>query len=75
MRNLHTAPYKQFLARLVAERERKGVNQREAARAMKIPQSRLSRMESGQTRVDVLDIDAFMRYYKKSFRYFVPAKR
>jgi transcriptional regulator with XRE-family HTH domain len=74
MRNLHTVRYKQFLVRLRAARERKGVTQMVAARAMRIPQSRLSRMETGESRVDVIDIAEFMRYYRKPFRYFVPPR-
>lgn len=75
MRNLHTVRYKQFLRRLRAARELKGVTQQAAAKAMRVPQSRLSRLENGESRVDVLDIDMFMRYYKKPFRYFVQVRK
>lgn len=75
MRNLHTARYKKFLDQLLAAREQKGVTQKEAARALRIPQSRLSRIETGQTRVDVIDIAELMRYYKKPFSYFVQMRR
>ena len=72
MRSVHTAPYKAFLARLVAARQTAGYTQAEVARALRMPQSRLSRMESGERRVDVIELSELADFYGKSLSYFVP---
>ncbi|MGH7617199.1 MAG: transposase, partial [Gemmatimonadaceae bacterium] len=53
MRSPHTPAYIAFITRLVAARRAAGLSQGEVASLVKIPQSRFSRMESGERRVDV----------------------
>lgn len=73
MRSVHTAAYKAFLTRLVAARQRAGYTQAEVARALRIPQSRLSRMESGERRVDVIELSELAALYGKPLGFFVPS--
>lgn len=42
------------------------------AKELRIPQSRVSRMESGERRIDVIELAAFARLYGKSLAWFVP---
>ena len=72
MRSVHTAAYKAFLVRLVPARGKAGFAQGEAARRLRVPQSRLSRMESGERRIDVIELAEVARQYRKSVSYFVP---
>jgi|SRR5581483_10087352 len=46
--------------------------QHEVAAALKQPQSFFSRSESGERRVDFLELAAFARLYGKPLEYFVP---
>ena len=72
MRSVHTPAYKAFLKRLLAAREKAGLTQGEAAHHLGVPQSRLSRMESGERRIDVIELADLARLYGKPVSYFVP---
>ena len=72
MRSMHTPEYKQFLVLLVAARRARGFTQKDVAKALRIPQSRLSRMETGERRVDVIELAAFARLYRRRITYFLP---
>lgn len=72
MRSMHTPAYKAFLRRLLAARVKAGLAQGEAARILGMPQSRLSRMESGERRIDVIELAELARLYGKPVSHFVP---
>jgi transcriptional regulator with XRE-family HTH domain len=72
MRSAHTPAYKAFLVRLRAARLKRGLTQAEVAKALKVPQSQISRMESGETRVDVVEAAAFAKLYGRRLTWFVP---
>lgn len=63
--------YRRFLKRLRDAREEAGLTQAEAARALRTSQSFVSRSESGDRRVDVVELQRFARLYKKPFRFFL----
>ena len=71
MRSMHTAAYRGFLKRLVAARRAAELTQTDVARALRVPQSQVSRMESGERRVDVIELSDLARLYKKPLSYFV----
>lgn len=75
MRSPHTQAYKAFTTRLVAARRAAGLSQGEAATLLKMPQSRLSRMESGERRVDVIELAELADLYRQPLSYFVPRRR
>jgi transcriptional regulator with XRE-family HTH domain len=64
--------YRQFLTRLRAARMRAGLTQAQAAKALGKPQSYLSKCESGERRVDVVELERFAKLYAKPFSYFLP---
>ncbi len=51
--------YRTLLAMLIAERERKGINQTPLATAMGTSQSMLSKLERGVVRMDLIDLLAY----------------
>jgi transcriptional regulator with XRE-family HTH domain len=55
MRTVHTTEYRAFLGKLIAAREQRGLSQRDVAAALGIPQSQVSRMESGERSVNAVD--------------------
>jgi transcriptional regulator with XRE-family HTH domain len=63
--------YRRFLSRLRAAREGVGLTQVEVARRLRVPQSYVSKCESGERRVDVVELAAFARLYRKPVAFFV----
>lgn len=66
MGSLHSRRYREFLARLRQARESAGMTQVEAAARLRKPQSFVSRCETGERRVDVLEFEDFVRLYGKA---------
>lgn len=74
MRSMHSAALRFFLQRLLAARIARRLTQQEAADALGIPRSRLSRMEGGQRRVDVIELEEMAILYRKPLKWFVPPR-
>jgi len=72
MRSVHSARYKEFLRRLKAARLAARLTQAEAARTLGRPQSFLSKCESGERRVDVVELAEFAEVYRKPLDFFLP---
>jgi transcriptional regulator with XRE-family HTH domain len=72
LRSVYTTEYHAFLRRLRAARKEAGLSQVDVAKAMRRPQSWVSRCESGERRVDVIELQSFARLYKRPILYFVP---
>lgn len=62
--------YQQFRKRLVSAREGAGLTQREAARLLGRTQSFVAKSESGERRVDFVELARFAAVYGKTFDYF-----
>jgi len=71
MRALHNARYRRFLVRLRAARESAGLTQVQVARRLGRHQSYVSKCESGERRVDVVELDVFRRLYRKPLGFFL----
>ncbi|MDE2188236.1 MAG: helix-turn-helix transcriptional regulator, partial [Patescibacteria group bacterium] len=67
----HTKEYAYFVGRLKKARIQSGLTQTEVARKLKRPQSHVSNVESGQQRVDVVELQRFARLYRKDIGYFI----
>ncbi len=63
--------YLVFLERLRAARRQAGLTQEKVARKLGRPQSFVSKCESGERRVDAVELQEFARLYHKSLSYFV----
>ena len=66
-----SAAYKLFLTRLRQARTEAGLSQVEVAKKLRRPQSFVSKCESGERRVDVVELTEFAALYKKAVDYFV----
>jgi transcriptional regulator with XRE-family HTH domain len=71
MRPLHSTRYRRFLKRLIQARREAGLTQTEVARALRRPQSFVSKCESGERRVDVIELEDFTRLYRKPLTFFL----
>lgn len=63
MRAVHANKYRAFLKRLRAAREAAGLTQVEVGARLRRPQSYVSKSESGERRVDVVEGVEFARLY------------
>ena len=71
MRSTHSRRYRAFLDRLKAARESAGLTQAEVAQALGRPQSFVSKCESGERRLDVIELAEFAELYRRPLAYFV----
>jgi transcriptional regulator with XRE-family HTH domain len=66
----YQATYRQFLNRLREARKQAGLTQAEVAERLGKPQSFVSKCESGERRVDFVELVALSRLYGVEFDYF-----
>lgn len=71
--SLHTRAYEEFRRRLRRAREAAGLTQTQVARALGLSQSFVSKCESGERRVDVLELARLAALYGKPLAFFVPS--
>ena len=71
MTSVHSSLYRRLLDRLREARHQAGLTQWEVARKMGRPQSFVSKCESGERRIDVVELWEFARLYGKPLTYFV----
>jgi transcriptional regulator with XRE-family HTH domain len=67
--------YAQFLARLKQARAEAGLTQIEVARQLKRPQSFVSKIESGERRIDVVELGELATLYRKPLDFFMLQRR
>lgn len=70
-RSIRTKEYAYFVERLRKAREEAGLTQVEVAKKLKRPQSHVSNVESGQQRVDVVELQTFAKLYGKDVTWFI----
>ena len=63
--------YRLFLERLRAARREARLTQVEVARRLARPQSFVSKCESGERRVDIIELAEFAQLYRKPLSFFV----
>ena len=70
-KSIHTKEYKIFVERLKKARLEAGLTQVEAAKKLGRPQSHISNVETGQQRVDIVELKRFAKLYGKKIEYFL----
>ena len=63
--------YRAFLERLRQARRDAGLTQSDVARSLRRPQSFVSKCESGERRVDVVELQQLARLYDRPLTFFV----
>lgn len=69
--SIYTSEYQAFLKRLVKARKEAGLTQVEVSKLLKQHQSYVSKCESGERRVDVIELMRFAKIYGKEINYFI----
>ncbi len=67
--------YRRFIAQLRAARLHAGMTQQDVARELGKPQSYVSKCESGERRVDIIELKALAKLYGKSLKFFLRKPR
>jgi len=68
---IYTEEHKHIVERLRKARLEMGLSQKEAAKMLGRSQSYLSKMESGQRRIDIISLKDFAAIYRKKIDYFL----
>ncbi|MBU2545505.1 helix-turn-helix transcriptional regulator [Patescibacteria group bacterium] len=71
IKSIYTKEYKEVLQRLKKARQDVGLKQNEVAEKLGKPQSYVSKIESGERRVDIIELKQISKIYKKSLIFFV----
>lgn len=71
MTSPHSVRYRRMLKRLKEARTQAGFTQAKVAALLRRPQSFVSKCESGERRIDVIELDDFARLYRKPITFFV----
>ena len=70
-KTLYEKDYREIMSRLKQARIGSGLSQQEVASKLKKPQSYISKIESGERRLDVAELKKLAEIYKKSADYFL----
>jgi len=71
MRSTHTAAYQRFLERLRQARQDAGMTQAEVGRRLGVRQAWVSKVESGERRLDPIELAQFAAVYGKPLAWFL----
>jgi transcriptional regulator with XRE-family HTH domain len=69
--NLYTKEHKTIVEKLKKARQEAGLDQIDVAKKLGRSQSYLSKIESGQRKIDVVQLKKFAKLYKKDINYFL----
>lgn len=69
-RKTHRQLYREFLSKLIEARKSAKLNQSEAARLLGKHQSYISKCESGERRIDIVELQIFATIYGKPIDFF-----
>ena len=70
--SVHSERYKHLLKRLRKARLEAGLTQVQVATSLGQPQSFVSKCESGERRVDAVELERFAKLYDKPVSFFLP---
>ncbi len=70
-KSVYSKEYKDIIERLKTARIEAGFSQQEVADKLGKPQSYISKIESGERRLDVAEMKKFTQLYKKPSSYFL----
>ncbi len=70
-KSIYSDEHKLLTGRLKEARKRRGLDQKQAADLLGVSQSYISKIESGQRRIDVIQLKEFAKIYKKTIDYFI----
>lgn len=70
IKTIYTKEYKIIVQKLKKARQSAGLKQNEVAKKLGKPQSYVSKIESGERRIDIVELKQLAKIYKKDLDYF-----
>ena len=70
-KTIYSKEHRLLVDRLKKARKGRGLDQRDVAKLLGVTQSYISKMESGQRRIDIVQLKRFSKLYKKQIDYFI----
>lgn len=70
-KTIYSKDHRSLVERLKRARKEAGLDQEDVAKILKVSQSYVSKIESGQRRIDIVQLKAFGRIYRKKIDYFI----
>jgi transcriptional regulator with XRE-family HTH domain len=70
-KTIYSKEYRKVIHQLRTARKESGLTQVQVSKLLKKPQSYISKVESGEQRIDVVELKKFARMYNKKITYFV----
>ena len=74
-KSIHTKEYATLVEKLKHARLEAGLTQVMAAKKLKCSQSYISKVESGELRLDVIELQQFADLYRKDISYFLQSRK
>jgi transcriptional regulator with XRE-family HTH domain len=71
-KTIYSEEHKHLIEQLRKARKEAGLEQNEVAKLLSKTQSYISKIESGQRRIDLIQLREFAKVYKKPLHYFIP---
>jgi transcriptional regulator with XRE-family HTH domain len=68
---IYSKEHRILVERLRRVRKEKRLDQRDVAKLLGVSQSYISKIESGQRRIDIVQLKAFAKIYRKKIDYFI----
>ncbi|MFH1656939.1 MAG: helix-turn-helix transcriptional regulator [bacterium] len=68
---IYSKDHKYIVEQLKKARQKADLEQEQVAKMLKKTQSYISKVESGQRRIDVIQLKEFAKIYKKDISYFI----
>jgi transcriptional regulator with XRE-family HTH domain len=70
-KTIYSKEHKILVERLKKARKGSGLDQEDVAKLLGVTQSYISKIESGQRRIDIVQLKAFGKIYRKKIEYFL----
>jgi transcriptional regulator with XRE-family HTH domain len=68
---IYSKDHKYLVEQIKKARIEVGLDQKDVAKLLKKTQSYISKIESGQRRIDIIQLKDFAKIYKKNINYFI----
>jgi len=68
---IYSKEHRMLVERLKKARKEAGLDQEAVAKLLGVTQSYISKMESGQRRIDIVQLKRFAKVYRKKIDYFI----
>ncbi len=73
-KSIYSSKYKTILQNLYKARRESGLTQIDVAKKLNKPQSFISKVERGERRLDIIELEMFAKLYKKKLDWFLSKK-